>query len=453
MNSAFSLDQLSFGPAVSTPSIGQMDPSHATTIHAISDEIGPSDSNIGLGSSDDGLSSTAFDDHNGGGGTERSPHSPASFFPLYRDRSASSLHITSSNQATVSHPQNSVAWWSYASVKQRFEERVFYIEDTQEYGDWSGEDHFQILNKADLRYLYGGMVYYKNNSANPVLGVSRLFLPLWLKDEYKRRYFTVDYLPLPLACPENVGNLFRSVKFQPDTFHTCSDNWRHVLNRTFQNDALAAQYFMDWMAHLVQYPSCRMDTAVVFITHEPLRSIPIIKLVTQALGSRHSSIIESVTECLSGSASSGLASTGKLLLCLDCDYVSGGVQSALVQMKNRWAKSKHMIKDSHRKPRWFSHYERYIGVTRCKTPITNDRAMKAWFVDIPCLPNNDDTVSIISKDTINGFLAHLAHRDVSGFGIPNHRNPPPPKTACQTRIDLVKYRYVLPSPQSGDCKQ
>jgi hypothetical protein len=139
--------------------------------------------------------------------------------------------------------------------------------------------HFKLINN-DMIFLIEYVGNRKDIIKIDIRGYSAFeikisdevvsFIPLWMKSIEKQSYSTLDFLP-KCNTRDNIFNLFNGFvyendnkeyeleKIQPFLDHIkylCSDE-EHVFN-----------YVLDWISHIIQKPSRKTESAIVFYSHK-----------------------------------------------------------------------------------------------------------------------------------------------------------------------------------------
>lgn len=118
-----------------------------------------------------------------------------------------------------------------------------------------------ILQSKDLHHIYGNKWCYLN-------GERKQFIKLWLIDENVRTYENIDFLPHPLNCPEETYNLFTGLAgsklyFDKYDLTVIAPILNHI-DKLTGNDPACAEYFINWLADIVQNAGKLTGVAIVF---------------------------------------------------------------------------------------------------------------------------------------------------------------------------------------------
>lgn len=152
----------------------------------------------------------------------------------------------------------------YDNVKNTFEKDVAKLMNPACYiKDMMTEP--KIINRVSLNENYGNKWCYLN-------GERKQFLKLWLKDESIKTYENIDFLPHPLVCPEETYNLYTGLagsKLYYDTYDlTLIAPVLNHIDKLTGNDPVCAEYFLDWLADIVQNAGKLLGIAIVFRSDE-----------------------------------------------------------------------------------------------------------------------------------------------------------------------------------------
>ena len=149
-------------------------------------------------------------------------------------------------------------------------------------------NRFITFKKEGLMTSYEHMNYKKYVLVgNKVKEIKTSFIHTWLKDENILKYNTMDVYPPPLICPSNVYNLWTAFAMElvkefnekPDVIDTIK---RHLLILC-GNDQPVADYLLNWMAQMVQFPAVK-TTMPVFVSDEGAGKGTLVYLLRKLLG-------------------------------------------------------------------------------------------------------------------------------------------------------------------------
>jgi len=152
----------------------------------------------------------------------------------------------------------------YEQVKSIFEKTFakvmvpgFFIADVD--GEWI------ILDETKLRKNYRNVYCTVSNVEKPTKFIDR-----WLDDPLIRTYKKIDFLPPPLHCPKNVLNTWRGFKIdgiECESSGNIEPFLKHV-SILVGNDVKGKEYFLKWLAQIIQQPGKLSEIALIFYSQE-----------------------------------------------------------------------------------------------------------------------------------------------------------------------------------------
>ena len=121
-----------------------------------------------------------------------------------------------------------------------------------------------VLSNADAMVMFANKMFRKWEDGKMV---KQNFYYWWLRDEHRRNYERMDFIPPPMECPETVYNLykgFQAEKLEPleetdDEEELISPILKHIKLLTSDEP----DYFLRWLANIIQTPSVKSETAIV----------------------------------------------------------------------------------------------------------------------------------------------------------------------------------------------
>ncbi len=95
--------------------------------------------------------------------------------------------------------------------------------------------------------------------------IKKPFVLRWLLDENIRFYNNVDYYPTMNMCPKNTFNLWNDFPIKNIPLDNDADtSLLHLHLKTLLNeDEIDIEWFLNWLAHIVQFPHKKTEVAVV----------------------------------------------------------------------------------------------------------------------------------------------------------------------------------------------
>jgi hypothetical protein len=177
----------------------------------------------------------------------------------------------------------------YENMKAEFEKQHAKIVENSLFVKKNIENNrFITFKKEGLMTSYEHMNYKKYVLVgDEVKEIKTSFIHTWLKDENILKYNTMDVYPPPLICPSNVYNLWtpfamelvKDFNDKPDVIDTIK---RHLLILC-GNDQPVADYLLNWMAQMVQFPAVK-TTMPVFVSDEGAGKGTLVYLLRKLLG-------------------------------------------------------------------------------------------------------------------------------------------------------------------------
>ena len=177
----------------------------------------------------------------------------------------------------------------YENMKAEFEKQHAKIVENSLFVKKNIENNrFVTFKKEGLMTSYEHMNYKKYVLVGDEVKIIKTsFIHTWLKDETILKYNTMDVYPPPLICPSNVYNLWtpfamelvKDFNDKPDVIDTIK---RHLLILC-GNDQPVADYLLNWMAQMVQFPAVK-TTMPVFVSDEGAGKGTLVYLLRKLLG-------------------------------------------------------------------------------------------------------------------------------------------------------------------------
>ena len=152
---------------------------------------------------------------------------------------------------------------SYESVKQKFEENNFKVNDPVSYWEIKRNGKLVSRKMKDFCERYATISYIELVNGKPK---KLSFIKKWLTDDTQRVYDEVDFLPPPKIVPEEVYNLwkgFETEKFTVEPAEDISAVLYHISHVICNNDEKANDYVLKFIAQIVQQPGKLPGIALV----------------------------------------------------------------------------------------------------------------------------------------------------------------------------------------------
>ena len=163
----------------------------------------------------------------------------------------------------------------YAEKKAVFEKIHFQASDTfyQIYNK-----SLRQFNKAQFTVKYEHLTFGRDNEG---------FLAKWFKDQDKRIYESIDFLPPPLEVPEYIFNTWDIAETEDPEDLTDADVSTDIIHRFFKKltncGDLGYEYLMNLVAHLIKYPATKPEVGVFFTSAQGSGKDTFYKLLTLLL--------------------------------------------------------------------------------------------------------------------------------------------------------------------------
>jgi hypothetical protein len=141
----------------------------------------------------------------------------------------------------------------YELIKEEFEKNNFKILDPVGFYTKIGHE-WRFRERTDMKTAY----------ENILLHDGKLFIDKWFRDSTMKTYDSVGFFPTPADCPESVFNLFSG--FKASKLVTASKPFDTIIYhiKVLMNfDDSCVEYFLDWLADILQNPSRLNGKAVI----------------------------------------------------------------------------------------------------------------------------------------------------------------------------------------------
>jgi hypothetical protein len=167
---------------------------------------------------------------------------------------------------------------TYANIKEEFEKNNFklmypFMFCTEKYDD------VIVSKNKDFTGAYHNKYYYaieekedKKGNATRKL-IKSPFIVRWVADETMRTYDKFDFYPDITSCPNVIYNLFDGLKINKEKIDVEYDESKidlilnHIKKLTGNNKE-CFDYFVKWLAQIVQEPNKLSRTAIIFISDQ-----------------------------------------------------------------------------------------------------------------------------------------------------------------------------------------
>lgn len=149
--------------------------------------------------------------------------------------------------------------FSYFNLKNKLEKQWFYLKNPvcfcEEYINIDDEKEIILRQRKDFLELTAS--YTDENDKH--------IYDEWIKDDNKRCYDKLDFIPFPDICPNNIYNTFTGLKGDNliGEFRSFEKILYHI-KILVGFDENGYEYILNYLAHLIQKPSKRPDVAILF---------------------------------------------------------------------------------------------------------------------------------------------------------------------------------------------
>lgn len=167
--------------------------------------------------------------------------------------------------ATIEDIQRSPNRYSYSYIKTVFERRcakvlnpLCYIEE---------DDGDLIMRKEEqFKKAYRNIFCLSKNSGE----VCSRFVDTWFDDPLIKTYRRLDFIPPPHTCPPGVYNTWKGYDIDKTDVESSGNLVPFLKHASLivGNDPAALDYFIKWLAQLVQEPGRLIGIALVFVSDE-----------------------------------------------------------------------------------------------------------------------------------------------------------------------------------------
>ncbi len=128
------------------------------------------------------------------------------------------------------------------------------------------KNDYVLYKRSDFGVAYQHLHYWvSKQSGKEIIMVQKPFIVKWLSDEDIRFYNNVDYYPTMNMCPKNTFNLWNDFPIKNIPLDNDADtSLLHLHLKTLLNeDEIDIEWFLNWLAHIVQFPHKKTEVAVV----------------------------------------------------------------------------------------------------------------------------------------------------------------------------------------------
>lgn len=180
---------------------------------------------------------------------------------------------------------------SYQQVKEHFEKTHAKIIDSSNFIKKTTNNNIIIFNEANLRVSYKHIKYHEVSEVKGRILIKKIdFIPLWLQDEDILYYNSSGvYPPNGEKCPPKIYNLWVPFAMEEITEYEEKVEERDFLLNHIRilcnNDEEVYQYFLKWVAQMIQYPSVKTICPTI-ISKPGAGKGTFMKMISRMLGSK-----------------------------------------------------------------------------------------------------------------------------------------------------------------------
>lgn len=314
---------------------------------------------------------------------------------------------------------------SYNNVKADFEKNSFKIMypytfcvDKREEMYLYTETQFSGLNKNNHFYTIDGDELVKNN-----------FFSTWISDENIRTYEKIDFYPNIEKCPSYIYNLFKGFEVEKLDNKIVDENKINLIiehiKKLVGGDKKCYDYFIRWLAQIVQQPDIIKGTAVVFVSEQGTgKNVFLDWFGKKILGEKYYNSIQD-TNHIFGQYAEGM----KHKLLVNLDEASGKDQfQNSDKLKHLITSPEIMYEKKYMPSMKLNNYCRLIFTTNNETPVKIEHSDRR-FVIFRCESEHKNNVEYFTNlinqmsdpVAIKTFYEHLKNIDISNYDFVNNR--------------------------------
>jgi hypothetical protein len=126
------------------------------------------------------------------------------------------------------------------------------------------KNDYVLYKRSDFGVAFQHLHYWEFDEKTGK-SIKKPFVLKWLLDENIRFYNNVDYYPTMNMCPKNTFNLWNDFPIKNIPLDNDADtSLLHLHLKTLLNeDEIDIEWFLNWLAHIVQFPHKKTEVAVV----------------------------------------------------------------------------------------------------------------------------------------------------------------------------------------------
>lgn len=126
------------------------------------------------------------------------------------------------------------------------------------------KNDFVIYKRSDFGVAYQNLFYLKWNDKKG--WIQEPFIKKWLNDKNMKTYNNVDYYPTNSMCPKKTFNLWNEFPILSIPLDKTADTSliHNHIKILLKNDEKDYEWFLNWLAHIIQFPHKKTGVCVVF---------------------------------------------------------------------------------------------------------------------------------------------------------------------------------------------
>jgi hypothetical protein len=183
---------------------------------------------------------------------------------------------------------NEVSYNSFEKMTEQFEKEHCKITNLACFIKKSGDDII-LMKEAHLITAYKQLKYQEINPKNNILE-SKKFINEWLNYEKMRNYEKIDCFPNGTKCPDNVFNTWSNFEMENVIEYSHKqeelDFILNFIKKLCNNNDEHFQYFIKWIAQMIQYPAIKSGVLPVLISKQGAGKGTFITLIKKMLGEK-----------------------------------------------------------------------------------------------------------------------------------------------------------------------
>jgi putative DNA primase/helicase len=276
------------------------------------------------------------------------------------------------------------------------------------------------MNKTNFTIRWEELTYLKKKyDKNGSYDEAESFIKTWFYDAEKRVYDKYDFLPPPLVCHDYVYNMWKGypVIYNNAEPLDCKEITDLIWVICGKNQE-CYDYFMNWLAQMVQYPAVKTGTAIVFKSKQGAGKGTIIQIMRRIMGDYATEVNDPQLNIF---GTHGNAHIGKILVSLD-EVENSDTCKILGKLKNIITSDKCQYNEKGLKMVEVNNMCRFIFTTNRPIPINLEQGDRRYCLiescNDYCLKSdfwNDYYKNVVNNSgKIKTFYYILMVRDISG---------------------------------------